>query len=106
MPFRVSSIAGAGETACVAANGVAGGLDSLDLLEQQLQPIEFATDLCLQMCRQHTAVAGLAFLQSHASIARLTQLYDRLRGMTVPCGFRDLSICRQLFRPRQSKRDK
>lgn len=45
------------------------GLDRLDLLEQQFEPIEFAADLRLQVCRQRTAVAGLTLLQSLAAIA-------------------------------------
>lgn len=38
------------------------GLQRSDLLEQQFEPAERATDLCFQMLRQHPTIAGTQFL--------------------------------------------
>ena len=70
MPFRLSSIAGAGKTALAGSeHGIAFSLDRLDLLQQQFEPIEFPTDLRLQIGGQQTAVAGPERLQLLAPVA-------------------------------------
>src|SRR5271168_3492099 len=45
------------------------GLHSLDLLEQQFEPIEFSTNLGFEMLGQATAVASLERIQPRPSIA-------------------------------------
>lgn len=69
MPFRLSSSAGAGETASAATNMAARVFGGLDLFQNKFQPIEFAADLRLQMGGQWSPVAGLKFLQLLTPIA-------------------------------------
>jgi heme oxygenase len=45
------------------------GLHRLDLLEQQLQPIEFTANLRLQVIRQQATIAGLKRIQPLPSVA-------------------------------------
>ena len=45
------------------------GLHSLDLLEQQFEPIEFSTNLGFEMLGQATAIASLERIQPRSPIA-------------------------------------
>jgi hypothetical protein len=46
------------------------GLHSLDLLEQQFEPIEFSTNLGFEMLRQATAIASLERMRVFPRIER------------------------------------
>jgi hypothetical protein len=45
------------------------GLHSLDLLEQQFEPIEFSTNLGFEMLGQATAIASLERIQPRSPVA-------------------------------------
>jgi hypothetical protein len=48
------------------------GLHSLDLLEQQFEPIEFSTHLGFEMLGQATAIASLERIQPRSGVVKVT----------------------------------
>ena len=71
MPFRLSRHRRCWQDGLLAGveHGIARSLDRLDLLQQQFEPVEFPTDLRLQIGGQQTAVAGPERLQLLAPVA-------------------------------------
>jgi hypothetical protein len=72
------------------------GLHSLDLLEQQFEPIEFSTNLGFEMLGQATAIASLKRIQPRPSIATSSHKGKAVRKAVKAAG------ARLLFLPKYS----
>src|SRR4051812_46332786 len=72
MPFSVSNWAagaGAGARLRPGQHGIALGLDSLDLFDHELAPVELPADLGLQALRKGATIARDQFLEPLSTVA-------------------------------------